>query len=68
MGGRKGRNHQFEEIERDPEILLLFQSGIRNLAEWERATDVDGGGRQASSAAAAALGSSVFVCGGHCDR
>ena len=48
MGGRNGgeergradaRNRQFGEIERDPEILLLFQSGIRNLAEWDRGTE-----------------------------
>ena len=48
MGGRNGgeergradaRNRQFGEIERDPEILLLFQSGIRNLAEWDRGAE-----------------------------
>ena len=38
-GREDGRNRQFGEIERDPEILLLFQSGIRNLAEWERAKE-----------------------------
>ena len=52
MGGRNGgeergradaRNRQFGEIERDPEILLLFQSGIRNLAEWDRGAE---GGRE----------------------
>ena len=62
-----GRNRQFGEIERDPEILLLFQSGIRNLAEWERAKEREK--RREASLAAAALGSSVVVvCGGcHCD-
>ena len=51
MGGRNGgeergradaRNRQFGEIERDPEILLLFQSGIRNLAEWDRGAEGTG--------------------------
>ena len=72
MGGRNGgeergradaRNRQFGEIERDPEILLLFQSGIRNLAEWDRGTE---GGREGLGAVRPSA-VVVFVCGGHCD-
>lgn len=72
MGGRNGgeergradaRNRQFGEIERDPEILLLFQSGIRNLAEWDRGTDGERERRPWGRPSAVV----VFVCGGHCD-
>ena len=75
MGGRNGgeegkggradaRNRQFGEIERDPEILLLFQSGIRNLAEWDRATAGERERRPWGRPSAVVV---VFVCGGHCD-
>ena len=74
MGGRNGgeergradaRNRQFGEIERDPEILLLFQSGIRNLAEWDRGAEGEreGLGTVRPSAVVVVL----FVCSGHCD-